>query len=96
MMYNTLKIGIYGMIEGKRQVTKKKREDDEESYSEDEAVGDYKMPGLGKSGTSVSSNSRMQTAEERIRELEKLNAELQKKLKEESGKTKKSRMCTIF
>lgn len=32
MMYNTLKIGIYGMIEGKRQVTKKKREDDDEDY----------------------------------------------------------------
>ena len=37
MMYNTLKIGIYGMIEGKRQPVKKRRENDEESFSEDEA-----------------------------------------------------------
>lgn len=44
MMYNTLKIGIYGMIEGKRQPGKKKRENDEESFSEDEAVGDFKAP----------------------------------------------------
>ena len=46
MMYNTLKIGIYGMIEGKRQVTKKKREDDDESFSEEEAQGEgeFKVP----------------------------------------------------
>lgn len=37
----------------------------------------------------------MQTAEERIKELEKMNAELQKKLKAEAGK-KKSRACTLF
>ena len=49
MMYNTLKIGIYGMIEAKRQPGKKRRENDEEDYySETEGQGETRMPSSSK------------------------------------------------
>merc|ERR1712176_1424555 len=43
MMYNTLKIGIYGMIEGKRPPTKTKDGDDD-YYEEIEAQGESQTP----------------------------------------------------
>ena len=73
MMYNTLKIGIYGMIEGKRQPVQKRKShanDDAES-SEEEAKGEDKTPTFSRQTTSSATKARVQTAEERIKELER-------------------------
>jgi len=73
-MYNTLKIGVFGMIEGKKQdITHKKKSAHDDDYEEEEAHGDMAMI---RSGTSVSTSEKVMSAEQRIKELEKQNADL--------------------
>merc|ERR1712060_230983 len=76
MMYNTLKIGVYGMIEGKRPT--KKTKDDDDIFDKEDAQGEGSFM---KQTTSVGTKSKIMSAEERIKELERMNADLQKKLK---------------
>jgi len=63
-MYNTLKIGVFGMIEGKKQdITHKKKAHDDD-YEEEDAHGDMAM---ARSGTSVSTSDKVMSAEQRIK-----------------------------
>ena len=64
-MYNTLKIGVFGMIEGKKQdITNKKKSAQDYDYEEEEAQGDMALARLG---TSVSTSEKVMSAEQRIK-----------------------------
>ena len=56
-MYNTLKIGIYGMIEGKRETHPKKQNDDDDYFEEPESHRDSTMPTSSRIGHQQTYNS---------------------------------------
>lgn len=106
MMYSTLGINVYGMIESKRQ---KKLEEVEEEYESEIESSEEEKPATGtnsyakrrsialnRSNTSKQTKIKMLTQEELIAELEAENAKLAKTLEAAAVDNKKSKLCTIF
>jgi hypothetical protein len=75
MMLNTLKFSVYGMIEARADgIAPKKKvveQKDDDYLEEEEAEG-----GLQKQTTSISTKDKMSGSEDKIKALEKQNAEL--------------------
>jgi len=81
LMYNTLTVGIYGMIESKKKHID--RQDPESGFTPTEEAAAKKTPGADSKG--------------RVRELEKENKKLKALIEKERAKAnEQSACCTIF